>query len=255
MRTFPQIIAHRGFSAQAPENTLAAFTRAIAARADGIELDVHLSRDGRLVVCHDPTLERTTNGEGPIAAHTWEALRRLDAGSWFSREFAGEPLPSLEEVAALVAEGSWTGILNVELATMVAPYEGIEAAVVRLLREHDLVGRAVISSFNHTSLVEVRRLDGEVATACLLAARLLHAPRYVQELGCRAVHAHALSLTPEYVASFHAAGIAVRAWGADSPALLRRAQAAGADGVIVDDPDEARRVLWAGRPRQDKSGA
>ena len=244
-RTLPLIIAHRGFSAAAPENTLAAFARAIAAGADGIELDVHMSRDGRLVVCHDPTLERTTDGQGLIAAHTWEELRRLDAGSWYSPAFAGERLPALEEVAALACRGSWRGVLNIELANLVALYRGIEAAVVRVLREYDLVGRALISSFNHPSLVEVRRLDGQVATACLVAARLLDAPRYVQKLGCRAVHAHALSLTPEYVASFHAAGIAVHAWGADGPALLRRAQAAGADAVIVDDPVKARLVLTA----------
>ena len=248
MTSRPRVIGHRGFPARAPENTLAAFLLAMEAGADGIELDVHQSRDGRLVVCHDPTLDRTTDGRGLIAAHTWEELRRLDAGSWFGPEFRGEPLPSLDDVLALVRERAWPGTLNIELANLPVPYPGIEEAVAELLAGYGLMQQSLVSSFDHASLERLRRRFPGVKTACLLAARLVGAPEYARALGCAAVHPHAAGVTPEYVAAFHQAGLLVHAWAVEGEADLRRVAAAGVDGVITDDVALARAVLGLDAP-------
>ena len=109
------VLAHRGYSAKAPENTMAAFELALAVGADGIELDVHMTRDGEIVVIHDDTLDRTTNGKGPVSDQTMAELRELDAGSWFSPEFAGERIPTLKLVLELIKDKDV--LLNIEIKT------------------------------------------------------------------------------------------------------------------------------------------
>src|SRR5690606_20002442 len=155
--TTPLIIAHRGASDQAPETTMAAFRRALDIGADGIELDVHMSADGRLVVIHDETVDRTSNGKGLVKDKTLAELKELDFGSWFSEGFRGEKIPELEDVLELLSDRDV--LLNIEIKNGPVFYPGIETAVADALQKYGMTDRTIISSFNHYTLVEIRRYD------------------------------------------------------------------------------------------------
>lgn len=154
----PWVIAHRGGAALAPENTLAAFKAAMDAGADAVELDVHLSRDGRLIVMHDETVDRTTDGSGAIADLTGAELKRLDAGSWFGAGYAGERVPYLEEVLALAAHPV------IELKYGSERYPGIEETVVHALRTTGRMRDAIVISGNPSPLAALKRFAPELPT-------------------------------------------------------------------------------------------
>lgn len=222
------IWAHRGASAVAPENTMAAFIAAEAAGADGIELDVHLSRDGVPVVIHDDTVDRTTDGRGRVARMTKGELRRLDAGSWFDPAFAGEALPTLEEVFA------WADNrlrLNVEIKAVAA---GL--AVIELLQTYPQV-RVLLSSFDHSLLERLRLLNPDLPLGFLIDSRFWR--RAVQ----RAVETRAESVHPRFdllshplLAACQRHGLAVHCWTVDRPDLCSSLRRRGVAGVFTNDP-------------------
>jgi len=222
------IWAHRGASAVAPDNTLAAFAEAEAAGADGIELDIHLCRDGIPVVIHDDDVERTTDGRGQVAGLRLAELRRLDAGSWFSPRFAGEPVPTLEEVL------TWAGDrlrLNLEIKDYLAG-----AAIVELLRQFP-VARVLVSSFNHRLLADLRRAEASLPLAFLVDSRFWRGAVH------RAAAAQAESLHPRQdlvdrvmSAACHHHGLAVYSWTVDDPQRIRELERLGVDGVFTNDP-------------------
>ncbi|HHW08942.1 MAG TPA: glycerophosphodiester phosphodiesterase [Firmicutes bacterium] len=234
------IIGHRGFPTVAPENTIPSFRRAMKSGADGIELDVHLSKDGVPVVCHDEKLERTTNGQGLIADHTLEELKKLDAGSWFSAEFAGTPMPTLEEVCKLMTE--WDGWLNIELKTNVIPYPGIEEAVLALIRKYDLVERTMISSFNHYTIKTWHDLAPAVPAAILYSNQLYQPWRYARTVGAAGLHPHHSTVTPELVKEALTNGISIRPWTVNKHEDIKRLMLYGVTGLITDRPDLAARA-------------
>lgn len=242
----PRIIAHRGWSAKAPENTMAAFRLAMEFGVDGLELDVHLTRDGHVVICHDERLDRTTDGTGLIAELTLDEIRRFDAGSWFGPHYRGERVPTLRELLEAVAESPWRGIINIELKTGVVRYPGIEEAVVRLLREFDLASRAIISSFNHYSLAEVRRIAKDIETGILYSAGLYEPWTYAARIGCRALHPLHFAAVPEIIEGAHAHGFQVNVWTVDDPLRAKALAAAGVDGIITNRPDVIRQALSGG---------
>ncbi|QZA33482.1 glycerophosphodiester phosphodiesterase family protein [Hydrogenibacillus sp. N12] len=238
-----EIWAHRGASAVAPENTLAAFQAALLAGADGIELDVQLTRDGVVVVIHDETLERTTDGSGFVHEKTWAELARLDAGRWFHPDFRGERVPRLEDV--LVWARGTNLRLNIELKNALFPMPGLEETVVALLHRHDLVERTVLSSFNHESVRRLRHEHPEVRAAILYVARLFDPCRYLAAIGGADLHPYYLTVSPELAAHAAACGARVRAFTVDRPEDIRLLQAYGVHGVITNRPAEARQALLA----------
>lgn len=153
----PKVIAHRGASAYAPENTMTAFEKAIELGAQGLELDVQLSSDGKLVVIHDEKLDRTSNAKGWVKDKTLDELKSLDFGSWFSKAFAGEKIPLLDEVMELIS--AWDGILNIEIKSGVVIYPDIEQKVAAAISKFNMHDRIIVSSFNHYSLVNLRKID------------------------------------------------------------------------------------------------
>lgn len=229
------VYAHRGASGVRPENTLPAFLEAVALGADGIETDVQMSRDGRLVLCHDETLDRTTNGRGPLGTHTWDELSELDAGAWFAPEYAGTRLPLLEELLELLAPT--TLLLNIELKSGVVLYPGIEGAVLDRVRRHELGERVLISSFNHYSLVEVKRLAPEIKTAILYMEGLVDPWLYARHVGADFLHPYFYGVRPEMVAGAHAADMKVNAWTVNEPLQIDAMLRAGVDGIITNHPD------------------
>jgi glycerophosphoryl diester phosphodiesterase len=222
------IWAHRGASAVAPENTMAAFRAAAAAGADGIELDVHLSREGAPVVIHDETVERTSDGRGAVARKTLAQLQRLDAGGWFAPAFAGETVPTLEAVFAWAADRL---LLNVEIKAVSA---GL--AVVELLRAYPQV-RVLISSFNHTLLEQLRLQNPDLPLGFLVDTRFWR--RAVRRaVGCRAesVHPRFDLLSRPLLAACQRHGLAVHCWTVDHPDACIALRRRGVAGVFTNDP-------------------
>ena len=154
-----KIFAHRGSKGTHPENTLASFKEAVRVGSDGIELDVHLTKDGQLVVIHDETVDRTTNGTGEIRTLTLAEIKELDAGSWFNERFAGEKIPTLEEVLLLLTELGFNGQLNIELKTDVIQYKGLVEKCLALQSAKDWPFAIVYSSFNPYTLVELKEAN------------------------------------------------------------------------------------------------
>jgi len=163
-------LAHRGANTEAPENTMAAFRKAVEVGATGLEFDVQLSKDGAVVVIHDEKLERTTNGSGLVKDYTLEELQRLDAGTWFDEEFAGEKMPTLDQILDEFA--STELIFNIELKSGIVLYPGLEEKVIEEVKRRNLTDQVVLSSFNHYSLVTCRELNKEIRTGMLYVAGL-----------------------------------------------------------------------------------
>ncbi len=240
MRTTPQIIAHRGASAEAPENTLAAYRRALAIGVHGVELDVNLSADGEPMAIHDHVLDRTTNGHGPVGARTLAELRQLDAGRWFGEAFAGERLLTLAEALDVLRAVR----VIVEIKTGLGRTLGIAArvaAVIRASTHHHVT----VSSFDHPLLVEVKAALPELDTAVLYTARPINALRLAQDAGAGTLHPYWFWLTPDVVTSAHAAGLRVETWVVDEPADQARAIAMGVDAIMTNYPRRLRDTLAA----------
>ena len=238
LRRAPLVLGHRGQRATIPEQTLESYEAALRLGADGIETDVQLTADGRLAMMHDLTLDRTTDGHGPIAAHDWSELQALDAGSWFGDAFAGYRIPTLEDTIALVVGAG--RILCVEIKGDAAGAPRTAAAVARLVRERDLLDQVFISSFDHVALAVAR---SEAGSPLLAPERL--PDRGPSDPTVAADQAIALDaavlqhrwedLTPAVTEALHAAGVAIWTWPVDDPEAVARSVELGADGIIGDD--------------------
>lgn len=237
----PLIIAHRGASKQAPENTMTAFQKALELRAGGIELDVHLSRDGFLVVTHDETLERTSNGKGKVGDKTLDELKSLDFGSWFSHEFRDERIPTLDEVLWLIS--GWDGLLNIEIKNGPVFYPGIEKAVADAVVRYNRTNRTIVSSFNHYSLVEIRKYNPEIKTAPLYMAGIFEPWEYARRMGAAAIHPIFYNIVPEVMKGCKENNIMVNPFTVDDPEHIRAIACAGVDGIITNVPDIALKIV------------
>ncbi|GGA32281.1 glycerophosphoryl diester phosphodiesterase [Kroppenstedtia guangzhouensis] len=227
-----RIFAHRGFSAAAPENTMAAFRLAAEAGADGLELDVHLSKDREVVVIHDETVSRTTDGKGKVRELTLEELRRLDAGSRFGREFAGEKIPLLHEVLELaVQKNLW---LNIELKNNKFPDPALEEKVLELTARFGLTRKVIFSSFNHYSLRRLKEKQPEVDTALLYMARLIEPWHYADRVGADSLHPYWPTVTEEVIRSCRERGLNLRPFTVNQAREMRRLIRLGVNGIITD---------------------
>lgn len=228
--------AHRGASDQFPENTLEAIEAAIPF-VDGIEFDVHFSRDGVGVIIHDETVNRTTDGTGRVVDLTLAELKQLNAGACFKG--SGGPvrttIPTLDEVLALLAPTSV--ILNIELKTDTIRYPGLEAYTLERCRAHGIASdRLIFSSFNHYSIATVRELDPAIETAILFPYPLYHPEQQAKQLGAKAIHPDYRRVTRDDVILAHQAGIEVRVYTPKTAADVKQMMAIGVDAVIVNDP-------------------
>ncbi|GLG02473.1 glycerophosphoryl diester phosphodiesterase [Alicyclobacillus hesperidum subsp. aegles] len=225
-------IAHRGAKSECPENTLPAFTRAVAMGADMIELDVRSAGDGSLIVLHDATLERTTNGQGAVSDMTLAQIRQYDAGAWFDQRFQGTVIPTLDEVLVTLPHTC----LNIELKT--GPAERTHAlvrSVLGCIYRHGAAGRVLLSSFDHTALAAVRSLDPTIALGALFVGRLWPPFDLAETLRLDSLHPDVEHLDPHFVAQAKARGYAVFAWTVRSKEALALCLQAGVSGVILDD--------------------
>lgn len=229
------IWAHRGACAYAPENTLPALELAIQLGADGLEIDVQRTADGHLVVIHDATINRTSNGVGRVVDLTLEELRRCD----FTNGFAGRrniKIPTLRDVLDLIHGTNVT--LNIELKNDVQPYPGMEDEVVRAVQEMGTTDQVVYSSFNHFSLANLRGKVAREAIAVLLTDGIYDPWYYAQWFGAGALHPHFHALQhPDYVWLAHERGIKVNVWTVNKDEDAVRLRDLGVDAIFTDFPD------------------
>ncbi len=235
----PWVIAHRGASAYAPENTMAAYRRAVEMGASFIETDLHLTRDARLVAIHDASVDRTTNGQGLVKEHTLTELRKLDAGSWFDPKFAGERIPTLEEIIAFARQADVVFYLEVKSESS----WGVEHALVGALRHVHEVARAAILSFDLHALATVRKQEPTLICGFLFDKPLENAVADAARVGARQIAPHHKLLTKELVDAAHRSYIQVVTWTVNDPEEMKAALATGVNGVMTDYPDRLAKVI------------
>ena len=231
----PIIFAHRGDSAHAPENTLAAFELALKRGAPAIEFDVKLTSDRQVVIIHDQTLNRTTNGSGAVTKQPLASLRELDAGSWKSAEFCGEKIPTLEEVFEMMGKKL---LMNIELTNYATPFDRLVHKVAALVKKHGLQERVIFSSFFPTNLMLARQLLPSVPRG-----QLIHEGNSgwwqrtaANFMALDAEHPFIADVTARSVERAHAKARRIHIWTVNDPAEMRRLRSLGADGIFTDDP-------------------
>jgi len=241
------VIAHRGASSEAPENTMAAFRRAVEVGAGFIETDLQRSRDARLVAIHDDTLDRTTNAHGPVSAKTLDELKQLDAGAWFAGDgagghkanFAGECIPSLDDVLAFGRERD----IGVYLELKTLAVSGAEHTLVGALRASGEIVRTIVISFDLSVLARVRNSEPLIVTGYLCDKPGPDAVRQAVENGARQLLPRRDHITRELIEEAHKSDLKVVTWTVNDPAHAKALVAMGIDGIITDYPRETIALL------------
>lgn len=236
------IFAHRGFKGIYPENTMIAFEHALHSGADGIELDVQLTKDGRLAVIHDEKLNRTTNLKGLVKDHTYGELKAGDASHSFYEETGAVSIPILEEVLELVAPSSF--IINIELKNSIYRYPGIEEKVKEQIEHFQIEDRVLVSSFHHGSLALFHKLMPHIELA-VLTMDVIHQPEmYLKTIPARGYHPNikGAGVTKEVVSALHEANQVIRPFTVNSEKQMQKMFSLGVDGIFTDFPDRAVKI-------------
>lgn len=242
----PVIFAHRGDCAHAPENTLPSFQQALQKGADGVELDAKLTADGHVVVIHDSTVDRTTDGKGRVAALALEGIRKLDAGRWFNDKFSGTKIPLLEEVFETVGRDK---LINIELTNYSSPRDGLVVKVSELIKRHGNQEQILFSSFFPSNLKIAAQILPEVPRALLAMPGLIGL--WARSFGFmfgnyQAIHAHISNTSREQIQRAHRVKRRVHVWTVNTPAQINQLKAWGVDGFFTDDPQAAVHSLGRG---------
>ena len=247
--TPPLIIGHRGASAIAPENTIAAFRLALAAGADGVEFDVRLTRDGIPVVIHDDNLRRTGSLPRTVTSLSLAELKQVDVGSWFNRQkrstsdFSGEKIPTLDEVFELFE--STDAVLYLEMKSTATQRDELAAVCSELLRARSFKARVIVECFDLAGIEAVKRIDPEIRTAALfdfplITSWLVNSGRRMIEqalaAGADEIALHQRLTSQQVVDTAIAAGLKVVVWTVDDKVWIKRAQSCGISALITNDP-------------------
>ncbi len=235
----PIIFAHRGASAHAPENTIPSFELALVQGADAIELDAKLTADGQIVVLHDATVDRTTEGAGRLAQKNLADLRSLDAGSFFSEQFRGVQIPTLEEVFEAVGKRIF---INVELTNYAAPRDALVEKVCALVKKHALEKSVIFSSFLPSNLRQAERFLPEVPRGLLALGGWMGT--WARSFGFSfgeyaALHPYLTDVNAQQVSRVHRLKRRIHVWTVNQPEDIERLNAWGVDGIFTDDPQLA----------------
>lgn len=268
-------IAHRGYSGKFDENTILAFKKAIEYKADGIETDVQLSKDNVPVLIHDETLDRTTNGHGYVKNYTLDELKffrtkslpkvkerkersikelqninsysetnvlkmgnyTLDEIEYFQNN-EGEEIPTLKELLELVADSD-IKVLNLELKNSIIPYAGLEEKVLDMIYKYNIKDKVIISSFNHLSLVKIRKLDREIKLGALTDSTLVNVPRYLNDISVECYHPYFPSILDKgYMREIKSAGIMVNTYTVNEEEHMNRVIKYKVDSIITDETEK-----------------
>jgi glycerophosphoryl diester phosphodiesterase len=235
----PWIIAHRGASGHAPENTFAAFERAVELGVGFIETDLQLTRDAQFVAIHDSYLDRTTNGHGAVHEHTLAELRQLDAGKWFDRDFMDQRIPTLDEILEFARERDV--VFYLEIKPSVA--WGMHHTLVGALGKAQNAARTIVISFDPATLDSVRRLEPAMMIGLLVETGKGDPIKAALDVGARQLCPRIDLVTPEMVQQAHQADLHVVTWTVNDANKMRAAIDAGVDGIMTDLPDRLRAVV------------
>lgn len=234
-------IAHRGFSGKYPENTMLAFKKAYEVGCDGIEMDVHLTKDNVMVIIHDEDIARTTDGQGFVRDFTYEELRKFDASAGFRGQYGHNPIPTFEEYVA------WAKDLpiftNVEIKNSVYYYDGLEEALIQMIRDNHMEDKIIFSSFNNASIMKCKALAPEIQCGFLMDGCIGNAGAYVKKMGVECAHPDWHKLTDEEIAGCKAHGIKINTWTVNEEKEMIRLRDLGIDGIISNYPDVCGRVV------------
>lgn len=233
-------IAHRGFKGAYPENTMLAYEKAIETGADGIEFDVHLTKDGELVIIHDETLERTTDGKGLVKDKTLRELKKLNASKG-NLSCEVQTIPTLREYFDFAKNKDI--ITNIELKTSIIRYEGIEKKVYDLINEHGMKDKIIISSFNHNSLIRIKEIDREIKCGVLESSRLYKPWEYVKNMGMEYFHPLNFTVNKEIAEKFLENNIGLNIWFGKADYDFSKCLDLNPTGLITDFPDRVSDLL------------
>lgn len=232
-----KIFAHRGASGYAPENTLEAFSLAMEQGAEGIELDVQLTKDGEVVVIHDETIDRTGSGKGDVREYTLEELKKLSFHNHMEA-YKGVKIPTLKEVLELVKPGEME--VNIELKTGIYWYPGIEEKTIQVVKEAGMENRVIYSSFNHYSIQKVLENQADAETAYLYSDVILDVDKYAKKTGIGGLHPAVYHLKmAEFLKEYKESGLKVRVWTVNKEEDMRSFIEADLEAIITNYPDKA----------------
>ena len=232
-----ELFAHRGYSSKYPENTMISFRSAMNYAIDGIELDVHMTKDGRVVVIHDEKVNRTTNGKGYVKDMTLEEIRDLDAGSKFNPLFKGEKIPLLEEVMKLLEPTNLK--LNIELKSDVFPYYGMDMEVLKLVEKYGMQHRTIISSFDHETLIRIAEVAPRIETAPLFSNIIVEPWTYAKRIEAKAIHISGYYMMRQTAIEALKEGAKVRVYTINDEAHMDLLWKAQVKGFFTDEVEKA----------------
>lgn len=235
-------IAHRGFSGAYPENTMLAFKKAIDAGCDGIETDVHMTKDGTMVLCHDEKLDRTTNSQGFIKDYTFHELCKVDAGIKFDEKFKNETIPTIDEFLSYVKDKNL--VINLELKNNIVHYEGLEEQIIKKIYHYNMRENIILSSFDHNSMVKIKEIDNTIKTGLLYGATLYKAQDYAKIANADALHPFFPAvMDKEIVENIKKAGLLINAYTVNDKNDMQSLINLGIDGIITNYPDKLKVLL------------
>ncbi len=244
-----KIISHRGANRYAPQNTIPAFERAVELGADGFETDIHLTKDGIPVICHNYTINETSNGMGTVASYTLEELRKLDFGSYYDPKFKGTLIPTLDEFLEVVKQGD-IEIMNIEIKGPKDKKTDIVPVMIEYVKKHNLLDRLLVSGFDTYLLKAVKDYAPDVRTAYLYGfphcdnyGAMLFPMAHAKYIGVYALHPMSCFVNKAYVKAAHLMGIKVNVWTVNPEDRIEYMINAGVDGIITDCPDRVKFVM------------
>lgn len=236
-----QVIAHRGYSGKYPENTLLAFQQAAKHHIAGLELDVQLTKDREVVICHDETIDRTANGTGLIKDLTLAELKTFDFSG--NHDQAPSSAPELTQIPTLREFCEWFKpldiMVNIELKTNIFPYAGLVPQVIDLVREYRLDERVVLSSFNHHTIMAAKAIQPDIKCGFLTYQGLLEPGNYCRRYGVELYHPHHLTLTDDDHANLAANNVGINTYTVNDPEAMRRLIDKGVTSIITDQVELA----------------
>ena len=234
------VLAHRGASAYAPENTLEAFSLAIDMKADGIETDVYLSKDGRIVILHDEKIERTSNGQGKVSEYTYEELRFFDFGYKFKKGRSDTKIATLDELYELVKPTDM--VINIEIKS---PDIAILEPMLETAKRYGMTERVFYSSFDHLQLERLLKIAPDAPIGPLYQFNMVKPWLYAENMSAKAVHPNyrQILLDPDYIETCHKKGLRVNTWTVDDEEVAKRLAEMGCDSIMTNRPDVIRRAL------------
>lgn len=234
-----KIFAHRGYSGKYPENTMIAFKKALECGVDGIELDVQLTKDGEVVIIHDETIDRTTTGKGFVVDYTYEELERFDASFKF-KDLGFNKIPTLREYFQLVKD--YDIVTNVELKTGINEYLGIEEKVWELIKEYNLEEKVIISSFNHFSVMRMKKIAPQLKYGFLSEDWIIDAGKYTHSYGVQCYHPRFNNLVPDVIKELKKYNLEINTWTVNLEEDMRYLYSNNIDVIITNYPELAQEI-------------